>query len=531
MYAAYFGLDENPFSITPDPRYLFLGSRHSEALAHLLFGIREGNGFIQLTGEVGTGKTTLTRSLLEELPEHIDVALVLNPVQAVDEFLRNICRELDVEVAADAGNQAMIDALNQHLLASHAAGRRTVLIIDEAQNLPRDLLEQVRLLTNLETTRDKLLQILLIGQPELRATLARSDLRQLAQRITARYHLEPLDRQELEKYIVHRLDVAGATGRIFTNGALRNLWQASRGIPRLVNILCDRALLAAYSRDRRQVDARMVRIAAREALGHAPASGLGRWLLAGALAAGLATSALWLGKAHWFPATPAAPGIEQWLAEHRHLTGSEQALDVLFARWQLDFDGTEPACPQAQDAGLACLFERTGWADLVSLDRPSILALRDADGNDYQVVLLGRSGGEDSSNWRIAAGGTEHRVSQQALASVWLGEMLALWRPPPGMAAGRIVSEGAQGEEVRWLRTRLEQLGYLPVDSNSEPQRFDAELGDALRRFQRDQRLVVDGIAGARSIIRLNSLSATATGPIPRLDAAAASNTLADRRP
>ena len=198
MYTSFFGLNENPFSITPDPRYLFLSERHAEALAHLVYGVTESGGFMQLTGEVGTGKTTLVRTLLSNrMPENADVAVVLNPQLSPLEFLETICEELGIAVVEDRGSsKALIDRLNRHLLTAHADGRRTILVVDEAQNLSRDVLEQVRLLTNLETSKQKLLQIVLIGQPELRDLLARNDLRQLTQRITGRYHLAPLSRNE-----------------------------------------------------------------------------------------------------------------------------------------------------------------------------------------------------------------------------------------------------------------------------------------------------------------------------------------------
>ena len=215
MYTSFFGLNEEPFSITPNPRYLYMSERHTEALAHLIYGIKDSGGFVQLTGEVGTGKTTLIRSLLQRLPDNADVALILNPQLSATEFLAAILEELGVSQPDKPDSlKALTDALNAFLLENHSKGRRTILIVDEAQNFAIDVLEQIRLLTNLETARQKLLQITLIGQPELRLMLARTDLRQLAQRITGRYHLEPLTRDETIQYIRHRLRVAGATGPI-----------------------------------------------------------------------------------------------------------------------------------------------------------------------------------------------------------------------------------------------------------------------------------------------------------------------------
>src|SRR5579863_4453653 len=236
MYLAFFGLAEKPFSITPDPRYLYLSARHADALAHLVYGISEAGGFVQLTGEVGTGKTTIIRSLLSRTPQNAEIALILNPRLSPGEFLLSLCEELGM--GADGSAKELVDLLNRYLLRSHAQGRRVVLIVDEAQNLAPEVLEQIRLLTNLETETQKLLQIILIGQPELRRLLAREDLRQLAQRITGRYHLDPLSREETAAYIRHRLRVAGATRDVFTRGALYEIYRVSGGIPRLINIVC-----------------------------------------------------------------------------------------------------------------------------------------------------------------------------------------------------------------------------------------------------------------------------------------------------
>ena len=270
MYLAFFGLAEKPFSITPDPRYLYLSARHADALAHLVYGINEAGGFIQLTGEVGTGKTTTIRSLLARTPQNAEIALILNPRLSSREFLQSLCEELGLGAAdsPDGTEKDLVDLLNRYLLRAHAQGRRVVLIVDEAQNLAPEVLEQVRLLTNLETETQKLLQIILIGQPELRKLLAREDLRQIAQRVTGRYHLDPLTRVETAAYVRHRMRVAGATADVFTNGALREIYHVSHGIPRVINIICDRALLGAYTQDQHHVPASLVRRASAEVFDH-----------------------------------------------------------------------------------------------------------------------------------------------------------------------------------------------------------------------------------------------------------------------
>ncbi|NND82948.1 MAG: AAA family ATPase [Gammaproteobacteria bacterium] len=264
MYEGFFGLAERPFSIAPDPQYLYMSERHKEAMAHLSYGLSQGGCFIVLTGEVGTGKTTLCRNLLGDLPENVDVALILNANINETELLQTVCDELKIDYAADASLKQLLDAINQHLLSAYSENRHTVLIIDEAQLLGRDVLEQIRLLTNLETTKHKLLQIILIGQPELNAILSRNDLRQLAQRVTARYHLGALDRNEIADYVNFRLGVAGCKQPVFSRQALSRLHNLSEGIPRKINVLADHSLLNAYSKSQSTVDSSAVKAAARE---------------------------------------------------------------------------------------------------------------------------------------------------------------------------------------------------------------------------------------------------------------------------
>ncbi len=269
MYLSHYGLAEPPFAITPDPRFVFLSERHRDGLAHLLYGIGQGGGggFVQLTGEVGTGKTTLCRLLLEQLPEKVQVALVLNPKQTPLELLTTVCEELHIALPGKRRSLKMqVDALNKYLLQAYAQGLRVVLIIDEAQELSREALEQVRLLTNLETATQKLLQIVLLGQPELRETLTRPALRQLAQRITARYHLTPLQLAETDAYLRHRINIAGGSRFPFDNAAVNRLYALSGGVPRLLNVLGERALLAGYVHGKASVDAALVNLAAKEVL-------------------------------------------------------------------------------------------------------------------------------------------------------------------------------------------------------------------------------------------------------------------------
>jgi len=560
MYTSFFGLNEKPFSITPDPRYLFMSERHGEALAHLVYGVTESGGFMQLTGEVGTGKTTLVRTLLSSrLPDNADVAVVLNPQLSPLEFLETICEELGIGDAALAGSsKALIDALNRHLLASHAEGRRTILVVDEAQNLARDVLEQVRLLTNLETSKQKLLQIILIGQPELRELLARNDLRQLTQRITGRYHLEPLSRDETAKYIEHRLRVAGALGELFEPAAKREVFRLSQGVPRLINVICDRALLGAYGREQRRVSRAIVRRAAAEVSGAEPgARPAPRWLLPAAAAATLAvvaTGFVVLGidlpatgpqatptavaafepgaadPGNRAPQQPAAmdedparavpaaatapePGLDEQLRLAEDLTRGAAALDALFGLWGLEFDGNvSGACDYARTEGYACLSQRGSLGSVRLLDRPAILTLTDSAGGSHRVVLTALKG--DRAELSIGGVSVEHPVA--TVTALWLGQFDMLWAPPNGRDVALV--PGSIDPNVVWLRESLASIddGYAaePLDSDE----YDAELEQRVRDFQRDHRLDVDGLAGRQTQIIINSL--LAADDTPRLTTA-----------
>ncbi|MEM7430816.1 MAG: AAA family ATPase [Pseudomonadota bacterium] len=554
MYTDFFGLNEKPFSITPDPRYLFMSERHGEALAHLVYGVTESGGFIQLTGEVGTGKTTLCRSLLmNRMPSNADVAVVLNPQLSALEFLEAICEELGITVPEPRGSiKALIDALNGHLLTAHAEGRRTILVVDEAQNLAPDVLEEVRLLTNLETAKQKLLQIILIGQPELRELLARNDLRQLAQRITGRYHLEPLSRDEADQYIEHRLKVAGALGEVFDNGARREVFKLSQGVPRLINVICDRALLGAYSQGTRIVNKRLVRRAAREITGEPDIRSTSSWLWP---VAGLATAAvvalgafLALGgelpKRPFAPAADAAvadsieptndssspitepatpvdtdlvvteepaPSLNEQLALASELTGREPAFRALTRLWGID-DSTPSSCSNIVSSGLSCLRGRGSWSGLRQLDRPAILTLVDDEGGTHRVVLTAIEG----SRAQLSIGGVEVTHAIGDITDLWFGSYELIWQPPNGTAIS--LNPGVRGANVLWLRQSLASIDNRyraePFDSDV----YDAGLADQVRAFQRDHRLDVDGLAGQQTQIIVNSL--LAPDRTPRLNTA-----------
>jgi general secretion pathway protein A len=572
MYTSFFGLSEKPFAITPDPRYLYLSERHAEALAHLLYGINESGGFIQLTGEVGTGKTTVVRTLLSRLPQHADVAVILNPRISPAEFLLTICEELGVSIAAaDRGSvKQMVDALNRRLLEAHAEGRRVIVIVDEAQNLSAEVLEQVRLLTNLETPTQKLLQIILIGQPELRVLLDRTDLRQLAQRITGRYHLSPLSSDETKAYVKHRLRVAGVTGEVFTAGALGEVHRLSSGIPRVINVCCDRALLGAYTQESRRVTATLVRRAAGEVYGRRFAPAWIGWLVGGTAITAL--GALLLGGwTFWPPAlhapftaravpvlapTPAplraaaalpastlstAPAVvgaapalitaaaapagrspaaatpqsapvtamtlDGLLEAHSTDTSDAEAYRRLFALWGMTLPDNHDPCGQASKAGLACFDQKGSWEEVRMLNRPAILSLTDTAGHRHRVLLTGL-------NDRVATldlGDRSEQISLDAVSPLWFGEFTVVWRPKTRRT--RDLSVGMSGDEVRWLRRSLNALRGAAVDPENGDV-FDQDLAVEVQNFQREHRLNVDGIAGIQTQMVLETALADPDSPL-----------------
>ena len=544
MYTSFFGLTEKPFAITPDPRYLYLSERHAEALAHLLYGINESGGFIQLTGEVGTGKTTVVRTLLSRVPHHADVAVILNPRVTPVEFLLTICEELGLSVAdADRDSiKAMVDALNRRLLHAHAEGRRIIVLVDEAQNLSIDVLEQVRLLTNLETPTQKLLQIILIGQPELRELLDRTDLRQLAQRITGRYHLMPLSREETKGYVRHRLRVAGANEEIFTPRALLELHRLSLGIPRVINVACDRALLGAYTRETKKITASLVRRAAGEVYGR---RFLPTWLgwAAGVVGAAALAGTLFLGWQYWrhqspvlsasraiksAAATQAAPraaaatlaaalpapapapklaSVNALLQANEATTTDAAAFRRLLALWGTALSDDRDPCGQAAKAGLACLDQRGSWAQVKTLNRPAILTLTDDRGQRHRVVLSSL----DDKAATLNLGEHNEKVSIDDLSRDWFGEFTVVWKPKTSRT--RLLSLGMQGDEVRWLRRSLNAL----AGGSSDPEHadvYDEQLAIAVQNFQREHRLNVDGIAGVQTQVVLDTTLADPNSPV-----------------
>jgi len=556
MYINYFHLKQAPFSIAPDPRYLFMSERHREALAHLLYGIGSGGGFVLLTGEIGAGKTTVCRCFIEQVPDDCRLAYIFNPKLTVEELLQTICDEFRIAVAppgaAGAGVKAYVDAINAYLLDSHARGHNNVLVIDEAQNLSAQVLEQLRLLTNLETSERKLLQIILIGQPELRTMLARPELEQLAQRVIARYHLGALSVAETGAYVAHRLAVAGVQGASPIPAALAPLiHRLTNGVPRRINLLCDRALLGAYVENSREATPRILRRAAQEvfagegaAADSAPRA-RARWpLVAGGVLAGAALSAAaWQAVPHGagpaaapaavtaqaataprpasmagarvaVPPTaaassPAAPSASAPTDAQPLALGTQEAvLHELGALWGQNLPAGSP-CDAAPRLGVRCYQGHGGLYELRLLDRPALVALHDGPRVGYAILT-----GLDDRSATLTVDGRRHTVSLGALATRLDGEFTTLWKAP--RAFRDQVGTGDSGPDVDWIAARLAELdGKHAAPAPGEP--LDGPTRRLLRAFQLKQNLKADGVAGPRTYMRLNQLSGVAE---PRLLAA-----------
>jgi general secretion pathway protein A len=558
MYTAYFGLAEPPFSITPDPRYLYMSDRHREGLAHLLYGIGEGGGFVQLTGEVGTGKTTLCRCLLEQLPPEVDVALILNPKLTDIELLAAVCDELGITYPPGTeSRKVLVDRLYQYLLDAHARGRRTVLIIDEAQDLAPDVLEQIRLLTNLETPTRKLLQIILIGQPELIRLLGRDDLRQLAQRVVARYHLRPFSIEDTRAYIRHRMEVAGQKGKIFNEAAIRQAHLASRGIPRLINAICDRALLGAYAQDEHRVDAATLRRAATEVLGRPTPRSLRRWLWAAAVCAtavvagtgillseerlGLAAIRLALHRTAPAPRgnTPGAASdpaaaradslyptaanavdlrpprsrstsLAEILSDPSVRADKNSAFLSLYAQWGVQPSESVPLqdCARGQPQGLRCLVRTGTWAKLRRIDLPAIIGLTTPSRKRRYATVVAI----DDHTATLELGGRRYTFPLSELDRHREGPFIVLWKGPALRSLS--VELGTRSKDVEWVRQRLSDVDGAPI-APKDRDVFDDDLRARVISFQRSRSLEPDGIVGEETLAHL---SLTPRDPnIPRL--------------
>jgi general secretion pathway protein A len=533
MYTQFFKLAHNPFSIAPDPRFLYMSERHREALAHLLYGVSGGGGFVLLTGEVGAGKTTVCRCFLEQIPADCNVGYIFNPKLSVDELLKSICEEFHIALPeGTTGVKASVDALNAFLLREHATGRHNVLIIDEAQGLSAAVLEQLRLLTNLETNERKLLQIILIGQPELRTLLERRELRQLAQRVIARYHLDSLSQGETTNYIAHRLAVAGMQGsNPLPDGLMKTVHSLTDGVPRRINLLCDRALLGAYAEGKSTVTRKILLKAAGEVFGDIPAQpGRAKRLLLPLVAgAGAVAIAAWAITTHERPAplvaakpavkapppapkpVPPAPKPLPMFDPAGSVPGeadAEHAYRELASRWGQSLAEGD-ACALLQQAGLRCYQSSKGFAEIRQLNRPAILLLRDAQNHPYAALLTGLNDNQAT----LQIGAIRYNASVLGLMPYFRGEFSTVWRTPPDYREK--IRNGDTGRDIDWLATALAKL-----DGTATPPpgtHYDTALMRQVRTFQSAQGLTPDGVPGPKTVMLL---SRATDGSEPRLSGA-----------
>lgn len=578
MYESHFGLSERPFSIAPDPQYLYMSQQHQEAMAHLQYGLTQGGGFILLTGEVGTGKTTLCRNLLNALPDNVDIALILNSKIQGDELLQTICDELKISYEQNDTHKTLLSKLNDFLLGGFAKNRRTVLIIDEAQLLSRDVLEQIRMLTNLETTKTKLLQIILIGQPELNELLARQDLRQLAQRITARYHLKSIAKEDIAEYVTTRLKVAGCTRALFTKQALNKVFKITEGIPRLINVLCDNSLLVAYSKSANIVDAKTVKLAAKEILSpvvERPKASVGDIVsrnkgaifatLGAVIAFGLLTlfapqlSKMQLGKpianTHQTTHTVSSVVSDSVVVDQQVTQDINQAPELTQEQQQNVSDDNEVvAMPATQLDDLAALlnspnidtsrvfaFKRLAklWGHDFSATAVSLCDTARSLGVDCyggrtnlddllsydrpaSIVLVSEGlhrvivKGANDNELLIEVNGNDYRATKEQVIDLWNGRYLIFWQRPD--IQNLTLSEGVKSSRVVWLRQQINfallKMGRKGL-SNTSSTLYDASLVEVVRGIQVENGIDADGAINLKTMLAINTM--IDSGVIPQL--------------
>jgi len=524
MYVKNFSFNEKPFSIAPDPRYLYMSPQHEEALAHLLYGLQGEGGIVLLTGEVGTGKTTMVRKVLEDLPESTHIAWIINPKLSNQELLSSICDELGIP-HLEQSIKTLTSLITNFLLENHARGHNTVLMIDEAQNLSADALEQLRLLTNLETNERKLLQIVLIGQPELQDMLDRHDLRQFSQRITARFHLQPLKKDETTAYIQHRLHIAGSSTPVFSKCMTHKVHQLSAGIPRLINLICDRALLGCYAQEQTLIRNAHIQQAYIEVSGHKtirPFHIRSALVYAALLATfALVTTQLWQSKS---PPTPIKPAIavqknsvikspeikaNVW-DEIARISTQDLSFQTLANAWSLSFSPEEKMsfCQQLAAQHHPCLRIKSNLAQLRDLDRPALIRLSSEQGADYTAVITGLKGSQAT----LSLGDKSWSVSTQALESYWYADFTILWHAPKDFNGP--VRRHTTGDIITQITAMLDKVQGQMIP----PQKKDYMtpiLIERIKTFQRSVGLTPDGTAGTNTFIQLNNAMAL---PRPHLN-------------
>ena len=523
MYQDFFSLKTKPFSISPDPSFLFLSERHKEAIAHLQHGLQGYGGFALLTGEVGTGKTTICRSLVENMGDDSDIAFILNPALNEVELLTTICDSFNISYQKD-NLRSLFNELSEWMIENHLKNRHAIVLIDEAQHLSFAALEQLRLLTNIETNNKKLLQVILIGQTELQEKLKQDEFRQLAQRITARYHLLSLTQQESSFYIQHRLNIAGSIHAIFDKSALREIFKKCNGTPRLTNILCDRSLLAAYTQDSHIVTLKMVKEASKEV--HFTYQDDQRsffsshWRLATLLFLSLFTllQAQQISQ-HILPdnlldsikekfafnnqVSPVLTELNQpWFDAYPQLdlshTEYSDALSNLFSVWGYQVESNKVNCLQGRTALLSCYEKKVNLKKLKQLNYPSVVRLeKDSETALYAVIY------KISDNYQLLIDGHLIYVTESWFKNYWSGEITLLWKAPFSLQG--VIKFGQQGKQVTWLANQLNKEQGWPSEHKT---RFDLRLLEQVSAFQREQGLMDDGLVGPRTLMPLMQLAA-----------------------
>jgi general secretion pathway protein A len=562
MYTAHFGLKAAPFSLTPDPHYLYLSERHREALSQLEYSINESSGFVLLAGEVGTGKTMLCRCLMARLPANVDIVFLSNPCASPLELLIALFDELRISRDELFTPKDFNDVLKTYLVTARSVGRNTVIVLDESQNLSVAVLEQVRLLNNLETDNHKLLQIILVGQPELNNLLRRKNLRQLSQRVTARANLTSLSFKDTQAYIEHRLAVAGVRKSLFTKPAMRQIYQYSRGIPRLINIICERSLLDGYLENQAIIKPSTVNKAIR---------GVGNRYFQQQTAFRWATGALVLTlliaagvyKDIWFPATwqatllsalqahspeppamptnstpvaptqpvaqatpptvkveatpppaPAPPAESNLLDLLNNPTihsDTQAAFSTLFQLWNVNYDNLQgkTACERAATQGLACLYHTGSWDDIRRFNRPTIVELITDKSKAHHVTVVKLK----DNIATLSFNGQTYQFPTNKISEYWLGAFLILWKPP--LMPIPVLKQGISHDSVKWIRQNLNTVQHIVEDEKKLSPRFDNALKRRIAEFQQQQNMTADGVAGEQTLLLL---SAQASGE-PRLNA------------
>ncbi|MGB0458801.1 MAG: AAA family ATPase [Porticoccaceae bacterium] len=555
IYQQYFALNCEPFSIVPDPGFLYPSSQHRQAVAHLKYGLDREGGFVLLTGEVGTGKTTLTRTLLKRLPAHVRVAYVLNSTLEVTDVLASICQELSVELPQSSEtslSKNCIDALNADLIAAHSEGKKTLVVIEEAQNLSPEVLEILRLLSNLETATHKLLHILLVGQPELLETLAQKNQRQLNQRVVARFHLLPLAKADVANYVNHRLHHAGANRVIFDNAAMGKLFKLTKGVPRLINLICHHALLAAYATGAKTVSAKLVKKAAKEIFDtQLPAKKSSKKWLVALLIAGIfavliaeqykanipeieseeveiideiepqtaqQVEALFEvvesgeiliqpSKQSVLPLIEPEPIAVQGQDKDQSTVATavnSNTFAELFAIWSIE---VEPLFSEEEVFALAAInnmgaekLSKSNIDALLSIDRPGIIWIAEDNGRLKSYLLLAL----DAESVQLKSGDNSHRETLQWFAERWNGAFLFLWYSPSEIESLRLGDQNPLA--LNWLQSQLQLINsnYLPLITDGN---YTEIIRDTVLEFQKQQGIRADGVVGRQTIMKLNQLA------------------------